>query len=334
MKKELSIRKVQWLFWILLFGINMITLLRFDTLFQALGYSFLMVTSFMIIVYGNANWLIPTYYVRGKYFIYGIAAILLILIAAFYRSILNWWFYNAFFAKEPTPFLFTSVLATMASSLLVYIASILLFVSRRYIRLKEEQQELVRKQTEAELKLLKAQVQPHFLFNVLNNIYFHAQREAPNTAALLEKLSVIMRYFVDAAPKDRIPLATEIAFVNHYISLETMRMRYPLQSKVNVDGEVEGMMVPPMLLITLVENVFKHGIDKRREDNFLDMHISATNGILSVVIRNRIAQPATGSGTGLANLEGRLQLLFPGRFRLQTGPVEHEIFESALTITL
>ncbi|MCP2937899.1 histidine kinase, partial [Salmonella enterica subsp. enterica serovar Typhimurium] len=78
---------------------------------------------------------------------------------------------------------------------------------------------------EAELGLLKAQVQPHFLFNTLNNIYFIAQRESPATAALLEKLSDIMRYFVDEAPKQQIELKDELLFIRNYINLEEMRMR-------------------------------------------------------------------------------------------------------------
>ncbi len=333
MKKELSIGRLQWLFWLLLFGVNLLTLLRFDSLFQAAGYSFLMVSSFMIIVYTNANWLLPGLYTRGKYFWYVLAVLLLLFVSATYRSLISWWFYDTFFATEKTPFTFISILGSMATAILVYIASILLYVGRRYLHLREQQEVLLRKHTEAELKLLKAQVQPHFLFNVLNNIYAQAQRESPETAVQVEELSFIMRYFVEEAPKDRIPLITELTFVRNYISLEKKRMRYPLKDRIELTGDMNCVLVPPMLLIPLVENVVKHGIDKRREDNFMELFIAIHSSAVQISVRNRVVQSdKSQSGTGLQNLEGRLQLLFQKGYELKAGANQEGLFEVCLTL--
>ena len=113
----------------------------------------------------------------------------------------------------------------------------------------------------AELNLLKSQVQPHFLFNTLNNIYYEAFREAPRTALLIGRLSDIMRYFVDESPKEKVTLATEIKFLENYIALEEIRIRHGV--KVTFEQRYEGNpVIPPMLLMTFVENIFKHGIDR------------------------------------------------------------------------
>jgi LytS/YehU family sensor histidine kinase len=101
-----------------------------------------------------------------------------------------------------------------------------------------------------------------------------------------------MRYFVDEAPKDRISLLAELNFIKSYIELEKMRMRYPLAVTIEKEGVDENVMVPPMLLIPLVENVFKHGIDKLRDDNFIYLSLSIQNNRLFVTVENRLIQPS------------------------------------------
>jgi len=169
----------------------------------------------------------------------------------------------------------------------------------------------------------------------LNNIYFYAQRESPQTAVLLEKLSSIIRYFVDEAPKDKIALSTEMQFIQNYIDLEKARMRYPLQVTIEVPQHIETVQLSPMLIIPLVENVFKHGIDKRREDNFIFIQISITNQQLQVTVRNRLVQ-AEGEkkkGTGLANLRNRLQLLYGEKYSLAITTTT-EFYTSVLSLPL
>ena len=133
--------------------------------------------------------------------------------------------------------------------------------------------------SQAELNLLKSQVQPHFLFNTLNNIYYEAYREAPRTAKLIERLSDIMRYFVDESPKDEVSLGTEIQFLENYIALEKIRIRGEIELDFIKDCNSD-LRIPPMLLMTFVENIFKHGIDKSSSQNKIELSLVQQDGYL------------------------------------------------------
>lgn len=332
---KLSLKRIQWIIWILLLGVNILTMLHFDTLGQSLGYSFVIITSYMMIIYGNASYLIPIFYQKGRIVIYVFLSVVLLFIAAWYRTGATMWIYNTFYAIKPEALTTATVIRTVASSLLIYFTSILFYICIHYFRLREQQEAMQRRQVESELSLLKSQVQPHFLFNTLNNIYFYAQRESPQTAALLEKLSSIMRYFVDEAPKDKIALITEMQFIRNYIDLEKARMRYPLQVTIEEPHNMEMVQLSPMLIIPLVENVFKHGIDKRREDNFIFITITSIEQQLQVTVRNRLvrSEGETKNGTGLVNLRNRLQLLYGEKYSL-VNTVTTESYTSVLSFPL
>jgi LytS/YehU family sensor histidine kinase len=174
----------------------------------------------------------------------------------------------------------------------------------------------------AELNLLKSQVQPHFLFNTLNNIYYEAFREAPRTALLIGRLSDIMRYFVDESPKEKVTLSTEVKFLENYIALEEIRIRHGV--KVSFEQHYEGNpVIPPMLLMTFVENIFKHGIDRSATGNSFTVSLRQEGDYLVFTTLNAVPAEAPSSpqpGFGLKNLEKRLILLYGNRFELRTGP--------------
>jgi LytS/YehU family sensor histidine kinase len=168
------------------------------------------------------------------------------------------------------------------------------------------------------LNLLKSQVQPHFLFNTLNNIYYEAYREAPATAALIEKLSDIMRYFVEESQKECVSLGKELHFIENYIGLETIRLRHGIQLTFTKNVQ-EQLQLPPMLLMTFVENIFKHGIDRMRADNKVAISLEEKDGYLLFTTINRCYKQAlTKGGFGIDNLRKRLFLLYANDFVLET----------------
>ncbi len=335
MQKKLSVTHLQWITWILLFTIQTLSLLAYDTFSQALVYSLINIGSYIAIIYGNASLLLPAFYEKNRKLLYVFLAVILILLVTAARYSANFYIYNRFFADKPMVFKWTTTASSLASSLLVFLSSILFYITLHFFRLKRKQEQLQKKHAEAELNLLKAQVQPHFLFNTLNNIYFVAQRESPATALLLEQLSLIMRYFVDEAPKDRIALLSELKFIKSYIELEKMRMRYPITVTIKEEGVTEDVRVPPMLLVPLVENVFKHGVDKRRSDNYIYIWIVVENSRLQVLVENRLSNgaPTGKSEVGLKNLDHRLALLFGNDYLLQGGEYA-DLFKARLNIPL
>jgi LytS/YehU family sensor histidine kinase len=185
------------------------------------------------------------------------------------------------------------------------------------------------------LNLLKSQVQPHFLFNTLNNIYYEAFRESPRTALLIGRLSEIMRYFVDESPKEKVALASEIQFLENYIALEKIRIRHGV--RVIFIKEIESEhKIPPMLLMTFVENIFKHGIDRSGNENKIVLSLVERDDYLLFQTENpyfvKQANPAK-EGFGIKNLQKRLTLLYGNDFELTVGKSE-QFFCAFLKIPL
>jgi LytS/YehU family sensor histidine kinase len=224
------------------------------------------------------------------------------------------------------------IFLAVITCLIAFLFSILLYVAKNYITLLKKQEEMKTRQVTAELNLLKQQVQPHFLFNTLNNIYSLAHVKSDHTTTAIEKLAGSMRYFMEDAPKEKVPLQTEINFITNYISLEQMRMLYPV--KITGNFSEEKLELPPMLLMPFIENLFKHGVDKTKNDNEAMISLIAENGWLKYTVKNKL-QPeiANGNGIGLTNLKKRLDLIYNDQYRLSTKN-NHQYFEAVLEIPL
>lgn len=317
--KDVPVNQLQLVIWLFITAITSFSYFMYAEPIRSLVFGFMNIFSYFIIVNVNVYYLIPRFYKRNHKLLYLTSVLLLLLTVCWARVAFRSYFYARFYPQEQDTSTGMEVfVALLIPSILVYIISCILRVALDYFVLHREQERLKQHSAEMELKLLKAQVQPHFLFNTLNNIYYVAQQQSPETAALLSKLSNIMRYFVDTGQQQFIQLNEELNFIYDYIDLEKMRMRYPLQTTIREKGIINGIQVPPMLIIPLVENVFKHGIDKRSKTNELFLHINVEVESLSIDVRNRIFRPSVNKtmGVGLQNLRSRLQLLYKDQFRL------------------
>jgi hypothetical protein len=233
--------------------------------------------TYLVAVYGNAAWLIPRYYQAGRkttYFIWSTLFVALLVVIRMYAEIqvllpLHLTFYN--WALPHFSFVFLT-------NFLAFMFGALLRITIDHIHLLRTQEEMRNQQMASELNLLKAQVQPHFLFNTLNNIYYLAYTKNERTAEVVARLSDIMRYFVDEAPKERVPLLTEIDFLENYIELEQIRMLHQAEIEFDRNTINDAIIIPPMLLIPLVENIFKHGVDKSVEKNDVVITLEQQDG--------------------------------------------------------
>ncbi len=214
----------------------------------------------------------------------------------------------------------------LVTLLLSYMCGILFYATSRYFELGKKQSELLAQHAYTELKLLKAQVQPHFLFNTLNNIYFLALSKDDKAADAIAKLSEIMRYFTDYASKERVPLTAETEFIHNYIELERMRIPRPVKIDFFLQALEKEFYIPPMLLIPLVENLFKHGLENLNGKESIRLNLLYQDGILTFQTSNPKPRVSTGDGgQGLANLRERLQILFGSRFTMNI-TTEHDNF--------
>ena len=183
-----------------------------------------------------------------------------------------------------------------------------------YIRLKQAAQKLRIEKQAAELNYLKSQTNPHFLFNTLNNIYSLARDKNDLAPESIMRLSKILRFMLYETSGSYIAIEQELKVINDYIALE--RLRYDDSLTINFNHDIEDMKqaIPPLLLMPLVENAFKHGVSETRGNPFIDIHLSVKNKELVFVVKNSIelAPGETGikENIGLSNLRRQLELLY------------------------
>jgi LytS/YehU family sensor histidine kinase len=275
---------------------------------------------YAFIIYGNISFLYPRLYQHKKYLQYIVAAIVLLLIGGLGRGYLSLYIRNTSFASAPHWLEPQAHFTFLLSITTVFILSFIFRLAMAYFTVKRQSEEILLQRSEMELRLLKAQVQPHFLFNTLNTMYYEAYMEAPRTALLIERLSDIMRYFVDHSTKEFVLLDTEINFLNNYIALEKIRIKP--EPEIIFNTHIDGARkIPPMLLMTFVENIFKHGIDKITGQNKIELLISEKDGCLffqTMNFINRHADARQREGVGLTNLRQRLTILYGKNFEMHT----------------
>lgn len=170
----------------------------------------------------------------------------------------------------------------------------------------------------AELSFLKAQINPHFLFNTLNNIYSLAVTNNKSTAASIMKLSQIMRYVTDEVSEDFVPLQSEIECISNYIDLQKLRLSKKTSVVFDVSGETETKRISPLLLMTFVENAFKHGISNH-ENAIIEIKISADAKIMRFNCKNTLfatSRKVERTGIGLTNTRQRLAHLYKDKYTL------------------
>ena len=310
--------RLQWLVWIAVFLIIFFSILPVDGFAHAVIFTPISISFYLTVIYGNIAFLFPRFWEKGYKVAYVILVIIFLVGAGLLRGYLIVHLYNHFYPRDGEKFDFKSMLNFIIAGFLTYLLSFVFRIAIAYFSLKQQSEKILVEKSQAELNLLKSQVQPHFLFNTLNNIYYEAYREAPRTAQLIERLSDIMRYFVDESPKEEVSLATEIQFLENYIALEKIRIRHGIDLEFTHDCTKE-VRIPPMLLMTFVENIFKHGINKASSENKVELSLVQQDGYLMFQTKNRIfEQPGAAEqrGFGIKNLKKRLELLYGENFEL------------------
>ena len=181
----------------------------------------------------------------------------------------------------------------------------------------------------AELNFLKAQINPHFLFNTLNNLYYLAYTQSPNTTEVIEKLSQMMRYMIYDTNAARVPLSKEVTYMENYISLEKLRLNDQIPIKFKVQGNIEGALIVPLIFITFLENAFKHGVSNNNPQAWVKIKIDIAGKVCTYTVANskiRGTNPVAGekSGIGLQNVRRRLDLSYPDLYELDVNDTPDE----------
>jgi len=330
-----SIVQLQVLIWIAVLLLIFFSLLPMDGLLKSVIYTVVNTTSYAIIIYGNILLLYPVFYQKRRFVWYGISVAIFLVLTGMLKGYAGIILYMHFQLIKTGPVDLLTLLSYVPGGILIYILSLVFRIAIAYFTLKQQTEEILLQKSQAELNLLKSQVQPHFLFNALNSIYYRVYKVDPPAAGLIERLADIMRYFVDESPKDEVPVSTEVAFIENYMELERIRIRHG--ATVNFEKAYNPeLRIPPMLLMTFVENIFKHGIDKSRKQNRVTISLVQQNDCLLFKTSNRKADPEAGvqpGGFGIINLTKRVRMLYGDKFEL-TIDDEGELFTAFLKIPL
>lgn len=237
---------------------------------------------------------------------------------------------------SPNPLLSArGVLITLAETGFVAGLAITIKLLRTQISGKDREKNLVRDKLETELKFLRNQTNPHFLFNTLNNIYALARKKSDDTAEVVMRLSKLLRFMLYEAGKGPIPVADEIKLLEDYLELEKIRYNNRLAIRFTKHIDNGSQLIQPLLLLPFVENAFKHGVSESRFDSFVNIDMRLTGGRLEFEIENTKENGLADKvqdNIGLSNVRRQLELMYK-EYDIQVQNHDH-IFKVNLVINL
>jgi len=320
-----GMRIVQHILFAVLAFLILLNIFKFSSPPSAVDYVYaaLFLTSILPVIYLHLYWLLPKLRSKGSLVYYLVP---LFLIMAFFIWI-NLQLFNHWSAKLFPGFYFISYY-TWWEIALFFIAFIsitsLLKLSKSWFVVNQLQRELLEKEkqrVQEELKALKAQINPHFFFNTLNSIYSMSLDKDERLPGTILQLSELMRYFLYESKEDLVPLAKEIQVLKDYIALQKIRSNEQLKVETVFEDDIKQQKIAPLLLITFLENAFKHGAKGETGTTFINLKISVTNNILNFLLENNkgtvdIIEKTDHKGLGLDNVKRRLELIYGGRYNL------------------
>ncbi len=266
--------------------------------------------------YFNTYYLFHKLFVPGRLFYY----LLTILGCVIFMSGTNFLLASIIDKYVPSEFhhpdIFHRLLFPVFPAMFIFAIGAAIKITNEWLKAEKQKKEMENEKLNSELAFLKSQVNPHFLFNILNNICSLARKKSDNTENAIIQLSRIMRYMLYDSKDEKVSLEKEIEYLQNYIDLQRLRMSDSVIISFTIEGNIDGKMVEPMLLIPFVENAFKHGVSYLDESN-IDIHLKIDQGVLHFRVENNRIKKIDGpvqqeSGIGLKNILRRLDLLYPG----------------------
>ncbi|TND07878.1 MAG: hypothetical protein FD123_2868 [Bacteroidetes bacterium] len=286
------------------------------------------------IFYFNYFFLIPKYLLTKKYWFY-FSLLSLAILAAFLLPGIMFLFsdFNPEKLVNANPILEKIIPVIRINGVLMLIISI---ITSSLLAVNNRLKQTEREKLSAQIASLKSQINPHFLFNTLNNIYATAIDTSPKAADMVDKLSEMMRYTMKDTQQDFVPLEDEINYINNFIELQKLRLDKSVKLEYHYLENIPAFQIAPMLLIPFIENAFKHGVNSEQKSHIkIEIAINKTELQLSVVNNKVNVQRdiAENSGLGIENTRHRLNLIYPSKHLLVINNTEKE-FSVSLHINL
>ena len=313
---------------------------NWNDVIHSLRFSFRIMWIPAAIFFVNSCLLIPLGYYRERRWLFWLGnAVIFGLLAWHYFGSDALAYINNIPNENAKRYALTSYYSTSVLNIFMYVllAAIALLVHHmhRTIALKRQLKEEQQKRTEAELEWLKNQLNPHFLFNTLNNISSLVQIDADKAQDAIAQLSDLLRYAMYETRHETVPLQGEVEFMRNYVEL--MKLRCNEKTIVNSQFSIlnSQLEIAPLLFISLIENAFKHGVSSSR-DSMVSILLNATSDEITFCCQNtnypKDEQNRSGSGIGLENTRRRLDLLYPNRYTWEQSVSEDNIYTIRITL--
>ncbi|MEL7160413.1 MAG: sensor histidine kinase [Bacteroidota bacterium] len=310
--------------WLAFFLVSVATDLRSASYvpFVAFSSQLINMVFYAIIVYVNLLNLFPNYLKKGKYWTYLGLLVTLSLMLTPIKLVLKY----IIFSKEG------GIRQDILDNLYSYFFSMFLVAGLSTVGkimvdwiVQNRKKTVTENETmQSELRFLKSQINPHFLFNTLNSLYALTLKKDDKAPDIVIKLSEMMRYMLYECNEPRVPLRKEINYLQNYLDLERLRQRKGIDIQLEVTGNVSDQMVAPLLLIPFLENSFKHGVNANIKDGFVHAKLTVYDRKIAFVLENskgsvmptQVHGNRPSGGIGLVNVRRRLELLYSGSYDL------------------
>ena len=208
------------------------------------------------------------------------------------------------------------------SSFIIAGGSTVLKVFSDWVRYQRDRQILEKQNMQSELRFLKSQINPHFLFNTLNSLYALTLKKSEKAPEIVVKLSEMMRYMLYECNEKSVPLSKEVNYIQNHLELQKLRHGNHVDIKFDLEGKVDNQVIAPLMFIPFLENSFKHGLKNQIQEGFVDIHLKVDEHNVRVKIENSKAQTLPtqihkrSGGIGLKNVQRRLNILYPNKHNL------------------
>ena len=276
----------------------------------------------MIIGYLNYFILLPSFLKNKKIGRYLIQFILTFAILISIRVALGRYLVDGFTGGNGFMYTNRYVIQVVSTNLFIVIFLGMIRFAVDWFEFEARRKNIENERLTAELNFLKAQINPHFLFNTLNNLYYLAYTQSPKSTEVIAKLSQMMRYMIYDSNHPLVPLSKEIEYMENYISLERLRLNEEIPIRLNVEGgNPNDYLIAPLIFITFLENAFKHGVSNNHPKAWVSVSILLKDNECVYRVENSkipFVKPEAGekSGIGLQNVKRRLELSYPGKHSL------------------
>jgi len=292
---------------------------------------------YMLVVYINLGYLIPRFLNQKNFMTY---VLLLLAMVAVFTPIKVMLLYITYEEVDPREFLVMNQHTIFLLLFTIAGGSTVIKIISDWQRHQRDRKDLETQRMQSEIKFLKSQINPHFLFNTLNSLYALTLKKSDKAPEIVIKLSEMMRYMLYESNERRVPLQKEVNYIQNYLALEALRQSGHADIRFNVEGQITDQTIAPLIFIPFLENSFKHGLNHQISDGYVHVTMKVLdNKLLLRILNSKPAQlpvpsEKTSGGIGLANVQRRLNLLYPNQYKLDIEDSDKEhIVELSLALT-